>query len=157
MPSLEHLRQNEPVFNWCFRLTFEPITGITEFLSTSGLPKDSVNVVLVQYKNYHKAIAGRETHQQLTFSVKGYVDPNTAVIMWNWFKKVYHSNVVGAPKDYKHSGNLSLTNGRGDNIANWQLIGCWPSTMDIGQGDYSNSELVQITATIEVDDMELSS
>jgi len=151
MPSLEHLSKNEPVFQWCFEVYFPDIAGMEKFVSTTALPKDAANVVTVQFKNYQKTIAGRNVHQQLTFTVKGYVSPNTAAVMWNWFKKVYHENVVGHPKEYKKDGQMMLTDGRGSIIDSWTLRGCWPSQMDLGEGNYSTPDVLQITATIEVD------
>ena len=151
MPSAGHLRANEPIFQWCFKVLFPDVSATDEFVSTAALPKDAVNVVTVQYENYQKTIAGRNIHQQLTFTVKGYVSPNTAAIMWKWFQKVYHENVVGHPKDYKRDGEMWLTNGRGYPVASWILRGCWPSQMDLGEGNYSTPDVLQVTATIEVD------
>lgn len=153
MPSAVHLASNEPIFKWCFRLTFNAITGIENFIATSGLPKDAVNVVPVRHQNYDKTIAGRAIHQQHTFAMKGYVSPNTAARMWQWWERVYKAGVVGSPGAYKEQGEISLTNGRGDKVARWNMIGCYPSQMDIGEGSYADPELVEIIATIEVDQL----
>lgn len=153
MPSAVHLATNEPIFKWCFRLSFNAISGIENYIATSSLPKDAVNVVPVRYQNYDKTIAGRAIHQQHTFAMKGYVSPNTAAKMWQWWERVYKAGRVGSPGSYKEQGEVSLTDGRGNKVAQWNMIGCYPSQMDIGEGSYADPELVEIVATIEVDQL----
>jgi hypothetical protein len=153
MPSLEHLVQSEPIFQWCFRAQFAGISG--KYIASAMLPKDAVNVVLVHYRNYDKAIAGKAIHQQLNFVIKGYVEPNTAAEVWGWWKKVYRNPEVNAPSTYKIGGSMELTDGRGGMVTRWELEGCWPSQVDIGEGNYGTPDLVLITATIEVDVIKL--
>ena len=153
MPSLEHLVQSEPIFQWCFKVQFAGISG--EYIASAMLPKDAVNVVAVHYRNYDKTIAGKAVHQQLNFVMKGYVSPNTAAEVWQWFSKVYVCPEVHAPSEYKIGGSMELTDGRGNMVTRWTLSGCWPSQVDVGEGNYGTPDLVLITATIEVDDIKL--
>jgi hypothetical protein len=71
--------------------------------------------------------------------------------MWSWWKKVYVSPEIFHPSSYKRSGYMELTDGGGYMVTRWELEGCWPSQVEVGEGNYGASDLVLLTATLEVD------
>jgi hypothetical protein len=154
--SADFLGVAEPIYQYGYEAIFEKIGDSTlKFTESVTLPHMANSASTVKYRNSHKTIAGQYTHGTLTLSVKTVVSPNTALQVWKWYRLVYPKpGIVGHPKEYKAGGMISLVNGRGDPILTWQLQGCWPSSVKMGDGrNTSGGEFVLVELTIEVDDI----
>lgn len=152
--SADFLDQTEFIFRYGYELSIPAISeNIIRFSDGVTLPKMQNSVSVVTYKNRTKTIAGKYNHSNINLNLKTCVEPNTAIQFWSWYRKVYPKpGIVGKPRDYKQLGKLFLVNGRGDPINTWTLMGCWPSSIDMGEARNDSTEIILMNMTIEVDD-----
>lgn len=155
--NADFLGTAEPVFRYGYEAVFQNLgDDVLKFSKSITLAKAGNEVTEVYFKNYKKTIAGRSVHEKLALNVEAFVSPNTATKLWSWYRKVYSKpGVVGTPKDYKTNGTVRITDGRGSPVATWQYEGCWPSSIEMGDGDQtpSSSEIIKVVMTIEFDNV----
>jgi hypothetical protein len=156
MPSAGHLATGEPAFGWCFTAIFPKLGTLTPlYVSTATLPDQTWETTQAYYFAASVKLASRATINDCSLVIKDYIEPNTAAICWNWWKDVGSSadGYINPPPQYKTDGTLIITNGRGAPVNTYHLRGCFPSAMQMGDGDYSSTDLLQVTMTIMIDSL----
>ena len=157
MPSAGHLRTGEPAFGWCFQAVFPKLGILTPlYVSTATLPDQTWENTQVYYFAGSVKLASRATINDCSLTIKDYIEPNTAALCWRWWRDVGSSfnGEINPPPAYKTDGTLVITDGRGSPINVWNLIGCFPSAMQMGDGDYSSTDILQVTMTIMIDTLQ---
>lgn len=156
MPSADFLGFAEPVFNFEYQMIFSKLgDSVIRFSEGITLPNSSNEVIEIIYKNKRKTIAGVHQHSQYSLKVKAFVDPNTAVEIWKWYRLVYPGHgVVGHPKDYKDQGKIMLTDGRHNPIATWDVVGAWPSKVEMGEASEGSPQNIIMSLSLEADDVD---
>lgn len=156
MPSADFLGTAEPIFSFEYQMIFSKLgDNIIRFTEGITLPNSSNEIVEIFYKNKKKAIAGAHQHSQYSLKVKAFVDPNTAVEIWKWYRLVYPGKgVVGHPSSYKDQGQIMLTDGRYSPVATWTLTGAWPSKVEMGEAGEGSPQNIIMSLSLEVDDVD---
>jgi hypothetical protein len=159
MPSSARLGTAEPVFQWAFRLILPGALGGEDLImavSTVSLPGLTFETTEVCYFATKYKFASKFGVNDMSCTVKDYVDFQTAANVWMWYYSVgdMSSGTINAPGEYKKPATLQTTNGRGEPQKSWSLIGCFPTTVEFGDLDYSGTDIVQINMTISIDKVE---
>jgi hypothetical protein len=147
----------EPAFQWSYKVIFPQGIGGGEDIAFSivsaTLPKWEVAVLEVHCKNYQATIAGRRNRYQSTIMVRDFVNPDIASLLNAWAHKVIPSlGIMNHPSKYKNDNvEIRILNGRDEAIQRYQLTGCWPSSIEYGQVDYTATDLIQMTMILEFD------
>lgn len=80
-------------------------------------------------------------------------NPDVSGGLYAWLESV--SNIVTAnvnpPSFYKRNASMSMLNGGGDPTETWFICNAWPSNVNWGEVDYSQTELATIEATMTYD------
>jgi len=122
-------------------------------IRASDLPTLVFEEFEIPYQNSRRYIAQRFSPEAMTITYNDYLDPNTAGALVSW------SNLVGVPlvekinppSVYKRDGRVVLFAPDGSSERVWRLLGCWPQSVNYGSVDMSATGIVQIEATIRVD------
>ena len=139
-------------------MTFELIidqlaAGTPLYVRTSGFTKVGVDPVEVNHFNEKLKMAGKPTFQDISVVIDDVVTPETAKEINAWWKLVYdaETGVIGYTSDYKKQATLIRYDTKGKEVSKWQLYGVFPTSVDFGEGDYSNADSVNINITLSVD------
>ena len=129
--------------------------SITLATDTSGLPNITFAEVELHHLNERVYMAGGVTFETIPLNCKDMIDGSTASAMWRWSLRVYNpvTGKMGLAADYKRNGLIYVYGPGGERKRTWQLIGCWPNTINFGSTlDYSAKEAVNhIESTIRYD------
>ena len=122
-------------------------------LMSFPLHKETTGVIKIPYVNSERKVAGKTEYAAKELKVRDYVDQQTAQEVRAWRRKVWDPKTgkVGLAKDYKVDGRVVLYAPDGSAERTWSLHGVWPSSFDMGSGDMSSADPVEITCTLEVD------
>lgn len=120
---------------------------------TVGLPTVSNDPVELDYGNSQIKVAGKATVDDISVAVKDFIEPDVEKILWNWRLQVYNPQTgkVGWAKNYKKTCTIVQYGPNGEVVRKWQLDGCWPTSLDLGDMDYSSGDKKQITMNLSVD------
>lgn len=85
-------------------------------------------------------------------------DPDVSASVYDWMQSVITvgSANVNTPAQYKSDAELAMRDGLGAETEKWTLFGSWPSDIDWGELDYTNTDLAEVTATLVFDRAERS-
>jgi hypothetical protein len=150
----------EPAFQWAYYVVFPDLGGGETDLQfavvSTNLPKIEFAVLDVNCKNRQKTLAGRQNKVQFTVMIRDFVEPNIAAVLWTWKTKISPKvGVINKPSEYKKDAQFVVCNGRGEDVQKWKLKGCWPSSIEFGQTDYSATDLIQMTMTLESTEVDM--
>jgi len=148
-----HLTTNfEPQRKFDFEIDFgDDILRLS--VSKASLPSGSNEEIELKYGNERVWIAGQANWEASTLEIRDTLDAGTAEILWNWRRQVYdeETGAIGRAATYKRVGSLFLLAPDGSDYREWQLIGCWPQSLKMGDLDMSDNNIVLIEATIRYD------
>jgi hypothetical protein len=148
----------EPAFQWSYYVVFPNILGedLAFAVLSTNLPKIEFAVLDINCKNRQKTIAGRQNKSQFTVMLRDFVTPDIAAMLWTWKKLISPSvGIINSPSRYKVDAKFRVCNGRGEDVQKWALKGCWPSSIEFGQTDYSATDVIQMTMTLESTEVEM--
>jgi hypothetical protein len=152
-----------------FRWTFEvlktcPKTGQNfnvpaEFVKLAARPNISIEETEINYLHGKTWIPGKGTWETITVT---YYDVATAdnANLWTWLSMVYQFNdpvnlkMGSARADYSGTGVLNMYDGCGTIVETWKLGHLWPTAINFGDLDYSNSEECTIELTLRYSQVE---
>lgn len=125
-------------------------------LSSLSLPNESNEIVELPYGNEVVKVAGQARFDDVTLSVRDFVDRGVRDILVRWRRQVYDPRPeqgakIGLAKDYKKSASITLHAPDGSQKRVCSLQGVWPSTINHGSLDMATSDVVQIELTLSVD------
>lgn len=125
-------------------------------LDSGSLPDVSVDEIELRYLNVKRYVAGAITYQQMPLVVKDFIDIGTATAIKAWHEQVANpkTNKVGLAKDYKKIGDLILCGPDGSFERTWRLFGVWPVSVNYGQLDMNQSDIVRINCVLRYDHAE---
>jgi hypothetical protein len=152
--------QSDVVFKRKFRWTFE-LQGFCNnqsnvvpeyFVKMAGRPNLEVEETEINHLNGKMWIPGKASWQTISVT---YIDVahNDMKTLWNWLASVYDFTdpinlKQGNRKDWDATGVISLYDGCGVLLETWQLKHCWPTEINFGELDYSDSEPAEIELTL---------
>lgn len=120
---------------------------------TAGLPTVSNDPIELDYGNSNVKVAGKATVDDISVAVKDFIEPNVEGVLWKWRCKVYDpaTGKVGWAKNYKKSAMIVEYGPNGECERKWVVDGVWPTSLDLGDMDYSSGDKKQITMNLSVD------
>jgi hypothetical protein len=147
--AFEPQRQN----NWLFSVNLPGQEDITLGLESSALPSVAVEEIELHYLNIRRYVAGKAVYDTIPLVLKDMVDVGVASAIKEWHEQVYNptTHKIGLARDYKKFADLILFGPDGDTERIWNLIGCWPISVNYGTLDMTSSEKVLIEATLRFD------
>lgn len=122
-------------------------------LMTLALPQEKNNVVLLEYGNEVRKVAGKAVFEDIPLKVRDYVDRETRAALMRWRRQVYDTTTgnVGLPSEYKKTAEIILQATNGTSLRTVRIIGVWPSALNPGTLDMSTDNPVEIEATLTYD------
>lgn len=126
---------------------------LTLSLSSFPLPKVTNNPIEVPYLNEKRKFAGMPVFDDLPVVFKDYVDIGTAALLQKWRYSVYdpETGFIGLAAKYKKTGLIKMYGPNGQFDREIELVGCWPSALDMGEIDMAAEDAVQLTMTLTYD------
>lgn len=120
---------------------------------TTGLPNISNEPIELEYGNSNVKVAGKATTDDVSVAVKDFIEADVEKILWNWRMEVYNPETgkVGWATNYKKQASVVQYGPNGECLRTWKLIGVWPTSLDLGDMDYSSGDKKQITMNLSVD------
>ena len=86
-------------------------------------------------------------------TVNDFIEPDVEKILWEWRLKVYNPSTgkVGWAVNYKKQARVIQYGPNGEVQRGWILDGVWPTTLNLGELDYSSGDKKQVSMTLSVD------
>lgn len=152
-----------------FRFTFE-IQGFCNnqknkvpeyFVQVASRPSLSVEETQIDHLNARTWIPGKATWE--TMSVTYYDAAHDEMrSLWNWLATVYDftdpvNMSQGERRDWDATGILNMYSGCGTLLEGWELQHMWPTSINFGELDYSNSDIATIELTLRFSDVKYRS
>lgn len=147
------------VFKRKFRFTFELAdicgnqTVPRDFVKVASRPNVSIEETEINFLNAKTWIPGKASWESITVT---YIDTATAALapLYNWLASVYNFTdpinlQQGSQRaDYSATAIVKMWDGCGQLIETWTLGDVWPTAINFGDLDYSNSEESTIELTL---------
>lgn len=140
-------------FRWTFAVTRKNGANVpASFVKVAKRPSLEVEETEINFLNAKTWIPGKGAWEQITVT---YYD--VAVIngqgneeLWSWLASVYNYidndalTQSSVRRCYSGTGICTLYDGCGNELEEWRLFDCWPTSVNFGELDYSSSEEVTI-------------
>lgn len=157
--NVTFLRQNR------FTMKIDSIAGSIEwhipeyFIQVSARPKYTIEETQIDFLNDKMWIPGKVTWDPLTVEILDVAgdlvsgDSGTKGI-YQWLINVFDFRAATkkfmASKRCSYGGVVTITmyDGCGGKIEEWQLLDAWPTAVDFGQLDHKSNELSKISLTL---------
>lgn len=140
-----------------FEVTFEDKKlwneNLTLLVKSFPLPKETTDVNTIDHFNQQIKLAGKTTFDGGELVIHDAIEFDVEMKFRQWRNSVYNASkgTVGYAADYKMNGLITEYSPNGESCRQWQLIGCWPSSVNYGELDYETGGYKDITATIVYD------
>jgi hypothetical protein len=122
-------------------------------VATFKAPSVSINPIEIPYGNNRIKYAGKPEFEDSDLVVNDYIGLSVERIVMAWSALVYNSKsqAIGRASKYKKTAYLIEFAPDGTQARQWQLNGCWPSKVELGEYNQEGGAVRQITATITYD------
>lgn len=146
--------EQEPIRKNRFVLEFPTELGINSYIvQTSGNPKIEINSVEIPYQNSSQFIAGRFKWSTIDIEFLSVIGPSTAQKIMEWVR--LHAETatgrMGYAVGYKKNIVLKSLDPPGTEILKWTLIGCFITSAEFDDNDYSSDDISKVKITIQPD------
>lgn len=120
----------------------------------TGLPSSTTETLESFYGNSSVKVAGKTNYEDVSITVKDYIQVDMEDILMKWRDAVYNPRTgkVGWAKNYKREAAIVLYSPNGTILRKWVARGVWPTGVELGDMDYSGSDLRKVTMTLSVDE-----
>lgn len=137
-----------------FILRFPSSLGINEwFVISSSRPKIAIGEVEIPFLNTSTWVAGRFTWDAIDVTFKDPIGPSAAQALMEWVR--LHAESVtgrmGYAAGYKKDIELEMLDPTGVVVEKWILEGCFLTSLNFGDLNYSQDELATIDAELRMD------
>ena len=136
-----------------------------QYVKSGNRPQIDIDETEINFLNGKTFIPGKATFNEISFT---YYDvavlaDQTVNNLLRWINRVYNFEQKGASKEikatqgsypdsggtgYAGTGVLTLLDGCGFAVEKWQLINCWPKSINFGDLDYSSSDECNIELSL---------
>jgi len=126
---------------------------ITLSVASYGAPQINVQPITVSYGNNKIKFAGLPEFPDSSIVINDYIGINVENILTAWQKLVYNpmTQVVGRASQYKKVAYLIEYDPSGQQARQWQLNGCWPSSLQLGDFNQEGNNVRQLNLTLTYD------
>ena len=130
---------------------------LTMSVVSGDLPSDSNQVIEVKYGNSSVKIAGQYSINNGTLVLRDFLEKDTEAMVEKWREKVYNkrTNAVNFAFDYWKTARIIQAAPDGTHIREWKLFGVWPSAVSYGSLSQNDSEVKEISITLEYNRAEI--
>lgn len=141
-----------------FRISFDQSVDPKGFIelacSSTGLPTISNDPIELSHGNSKVKVAGQANVDDISVTVKDFIEADVEKILWEWRLKVYNPETgkVGWAKNYKKDATIVQYGPNGEVLRKWQCSGVWPTSLDLGEMSYDGSDAKAITMNLSVDE-----
>lgn len=137
-----------------FILRFPSSLGINEWYVTSAKrPSAKINSTEIQFLNTSTYVAGRFTWDEINVTFRDPIGPSAMQALMEWFR--LHAESVtgrmGYAAGYKKDIELEMLDPTGVVIEKWKLEGCFITSLNGGDLNYSQDDLANIDVTLRPD------
>lgn len=134
--------------------TFAPLQGILLFARRAGRPSIEIDVVTTHHSQDEIYTPGKNRWRPIEITFYEAVDGNDRVAqaIYNWHSQVVinlGASLVNA--NHKRDAQLAMLNGNGFSVWTYAMLGCWVPRVDPSQLDYSDTNIAEITFTLQMD------
>lgn len=145
--SVNGLVMDEVAAQECLTLSVASVSSLSTTISPIEIP----------YGNTKVKYAGLPNVENATITYNDYIGKDTERVLTGWFGQVFnqHTEKIGRASTYKKPALLVETAPDGTCSRIWQLKGCFPTALNLGEYSYSNggTTVRQITMTLTYDIM----
>lgn len=126
---------------------------ITLAVESVSLPAISNDPIELAYGNSKVKVAGQATFDDISLTVKDFIEADIEMALMKWRKQVYdpETDKMGWASQYKKDGTITQYGPDGSCLRKWKLQGIWPTTLDLGEMNYDGGDKKTITMTLSVD------
>ena len=137
-----------------FILTFDSSLGINSwFVESTARPQITINPVEIPFLNTSTYVAGRFTWNIINVTYRDPIGPSAAQALMEWVR--LHAESVtgrmGYAAGYKKNIFLEMLDPTGVVVEKWILQGCFLTSLNFGDLDYSREDLATIDASLRMD------
>lgn len=147
-----------------FRFTFEveDICGgrsvPKHFVKVAARPSLSIEETQIDYLHGRTWIAGKATWETINVTYYDVADTDMGAL-FSWLASIYDFTdpinlKMGSRADYAAKAIIKLWDGCGGLIETWTLKNVWPTAIDFGDLDYSNTDIATIDLTLRYSEVE---
>ena len=153
MPDADRLGMGNPGFVWAYYIEISRLPAARLYVASVTAPSLTWEVTEVDYFATKRKLASKGNVAEMTVVIRDYVDADVHNQVKGWFEAVGNlkEGTINPPSAYKSDATLEFCDSSGAAVAAWKLEGCWPSSAEFGDLDYSGTDLRQINVTITVD------
>jgi len=134
------------------------------YVKLAARPSLTIEETPINYLNGRMYIPGKAEWETLsvTFYDVAY-NTNGPKILYSWLASVYDFTDPktlrqnSKSKVYGGNGTLTLFDGCGEALEEWQLFNVWPTSVNFGDLDYASSDEVTIEATLRFSSVKYTS
>ncbi len=126
---------------------------ITLSVATYSAPQINVTPITVSYGNNKIKFAGTPEFPDGQIVLNDYIGANIERILMAWQKLVYNpkTQAVGKAVDYKKTAYLHEFSPDGSIDRQWEIRGCWPSSINLGDFNQEGNAVRTVTLTLQYD------
>ena len=126
---------------------------VTLSVASYAAPQINVSSIPISYGNNKIKFAGVPEFPDSSIVLNDYIGINVEKILTAWQKLVYDPKTqkVGLASKYKKVAYLIEYAPDGTQARQWQLVGCWPSALQLGDFNQEGGSIRQITMTLTYD------
>lgn len=126
-------------------------------LSTASYSAPQINMsnIPIRYGNNTVKYAGVPEFPDSTIVLNDYIGLEVEKILAAWFALVYDPTTekIGYASEYKKTGYLIEYDTKGATARQWQINGCWISTLNLGEFNQEGGSVRQLNATLIYDNI----
>lgn len=148
----EYQVQRKNHFTIKFNSNFVP-DGIEYLVVNFPLPKESTETFKANYWNDSVNLAGKTSFDTTQIVLRDAINYDTEKKFMQWRLRVYNPKTgkVGYAEDYKSDAIVKEYSPSGDIVRSWQIIGCFPTSVDYGDLSYDDGGEKQVSVTLSYD------
>lgn len=126
---------------------------LTLSVASYSAPQINISPITVPYGNNVIKFAGKPEFPDSSITLVDYIGVNIERILSAWQKLVYDpkTQAIGNAVDYKKVAYLIEYDPSGQQSRQWQLNGCWPSQLQLGDFNQEGNSVRQLTMTLSYD------
>lgn len=126
---------------------------ITLSVATYSAPQINITPITVAYGNNKVKFAGVPEFPESSIVLNDFIGVNIERILSSWYKLVYNpkTELIGKAVDYKKWAYLIEYSPDYSVNRQWQLAGCWLSSLQLGEFNQEGGSVRQVTCTLQYD------
>lgn len=128
------------------------------YLKSASRPSFSLETPEMHHDQEVAYFAGKQTFDEMSLEFYDVLEPDLTNRLYDWIAGGVEQSVtnlsdatVSEPADYKVTVNLEMTDGQGETIDSWRLLGAWPKDTNWNDMDYSDTDLQTVSVTLRYD------